>query len=230
MPPALDLFGAQTGNCFRAAIALEEAGLAYTPSLVDLASGAHRGPAHLALNPRGRVPVLVVRHGADQNGADELVLTQSNAIALWADVQAPGALLPRDSVARAIAVDRWLFVVTDIIILNGAAFRLQRAGLPKDARAPLEAEATGAAGSRPPAAAPPCSAVSPRSADFFSERPHRRRRPISTSRDLKERLLQSSVQITVARATLPIVWEGSSDASRFYNISDMCRRFLNSAC
>jgi GSH-dependent disulfide-bond oxidoreductase len=144
MPPVLDLFGAQTGNCFRAAIALEEAGLAYTPRLVDLASGAHRGPAHLALNPRGRVPVLVVRNGADQNGADELVLTQSNAIALWADAQAPGALLPRDPVARAIAIDRWLFVVTDIIILNGAAFRLQRAGLPKEARAPLEAEATGA--------------------------------------------------------------------------------------
>jgi GST-like protein len=41
MKTTLELYGAQTGNCIRAAIALEEAGLSYTPKLVDLSSGAH---------------------------------------------------------------------------------------------------------------------------------------------------------------------------------------------
>jgi hypothetical protein len=50
MNTTLGLYGAQTGNCIRAAIALEEAGLSYTPKLVDLSSGAHKGVDHLALN------------------------------------------------------------------------------------------------------------------------------------------------------------------------------------
>jgi len=53
----LELYGARTGNCRRAAISLEEAGLAYRVRQVDLAGGAQRSSAHLALNPaaaRGR--------------------------------------------------------------------------------------------------------------------------------------------------------------------------------
>ena len=60
MPASLDLYGAKTGNCLRTAIALEEAGLTFTPRPLELSAGAHRAPAHLALNPRGRVPVRVV--------------------------------------------------------------------------------------------------------------------------------------------------------------------------
>ena len=143
MPASLDLYGAKTGNCLRTAIALEEAGLTFTPRPLELSAGAHRAPAHLALNPRGRVPVLVVTD-ADAAQSEALVLTQSNAIQLWIDARAPGVLLPRDGATRARALDRWLFVVTDVIALNNAAFRLRRAGLPKDTGAPLEAEATGA--------------------------------------------------------------------------------------
>ena len=43
MNTTFELHGAQTGNSIRAAIALEEAGLAYTPKLVDLSSGVHQG-------------------------------------------------------------------------------------------------------------------------------------------------------------------------------------------
>lgn len=139
MSPSLALYGAKTGNCLRTAIALEEAGLAFTPRPLALAAGAHRAAAHLALNPRGRVPVLVV-----SGAGEDLVLAQSNAIQLWVDAQVPGALLPRDGDARARALDRWLFVVTDVIALNTAAFRLKHAGLPAETGAPLHAEATGA--------------------------------------------------------------------------------------
>jgi GSH-dependent disulfide-bond oxidoreductase len=43
MKTILELYGAQTGNCIRAAIALEEAGLSYTPKLVDLSSRCAQG-------------------------------------------------------------------------------------------------------------------------------------------------------------------------------------------
>ena len=78
MKTTLELYGAPTGNCIRAAIALEEAGLSYTPKLVDLANRAHQGVDHLALNPLGKVPVLVEK----EEGRKPFVLTQSNAIIL----------------------------------------------------------------------------------------------------------------------------------------------------
>ena len=80
MKTTLKLYGAQTGNCIRAAIALEEAGLSYTPKLVDLSSGAHQGVDHLARNPLGKVPVLVEK----EEGREPFILTQSNAIILYA--------------------------------------------------------------------------------------------------------------------------------------------------
>ena len=150
MPPALDLYGAKTGNCLRTAVALEEAGLAYTPRPLDLRAGAQRAPGHLARNPRGKVPVLVVApEVADDTGGGDhegLVLTQSNAIQLWIDAQVPGVLLPRDGRARSIALERWLHIVTDIIAPNNTVFRLRRAGLSGEAATHLDGEATTALG------------------------------------------------------------------------------------
>ena len=135
---SLELHGAKTGNSLRVAVALEEAALPYVAHPLDLLAGGQHAPAHLALNPRGKVPVLVVR-GA--HGGSELVLTQSNAIALWIDAQAPGRLLPEDGRSRATAIERWLFFVTDVIAPSHAAFRLRRAGLGADAVAHLDREA-----------------------------------------------------------------------------------------
>ena len=59
--PELELYGARTGNSLRAAIALEEAGLAYVQQFIDLRAGAHRQPDFLALNSAGQVPILVDR-------------------------------------------------------------------------------------------------------------------------------------------------------------------------
>ena len=133
MKTTLELYGAQTGNCIRAAIALEEAGLSYTPRLVDLASGAHTGAEHLALNPAGKVPVLVEK----QEGREPFILTQSNAIMLYAAAKAPGRLLPESDRDRAIAHERLLFFVTDVIAVSHAAFSL-RALSDREARTMLE--------------------------------------------------------------------------------------------
>ena len=102
MKTTLELYGAQTGNCIRAAIALEEAGLSYTPKLVDLSSGAQRGVDHLALNPAGKVPVLVEK----EEDREPFILTQSNAIILYAAGKAAGRL-PENDRDRAIVFERF---------------------------------------------------------------------------------------------------------------------------
>ncbi|SDC71158.1 glutathione S-transferase [Cupriavidus sp. YR651] len=130
MQNALELYGALTGNCIRAAIALEEAGIAYTARAVNLAAGEHQGQALRSLNPFGKVPVLV-RRGP---GA-EFVLAQSNAIMLFAAESAPTTLLPTDPVARARAYERFFYFLTDVIAVSHGAFRLQQIGASDQAKA-----------------------------------------------------------------------------------------------
>lgn len=132
MNAILELHGAPTGNCIRAAIALEEAGLAYRVRLVDLSKGQHKGADHLSLNSAGKVPVLVERKG------DELpfVLTQSNAIIFYAAEKAPGRLLPTAAGHRATVYERFFFFLTDVIAPSHSAFFLRGQGL-SDASARL---------------------------------------------------------------------------------------------
>jgi glutathione S-transferase len=67
---------------------------------VDLATGAHRRPDYLKLNPNGMVPVLV---------DGDFVLWESNAIMTYLADSKPGnALYPSERRARA-DVDRWLY-------------------------------------------------------------------------------------------------------------------------
>lgn len=145
-PPGLDpqplrapieLIGARTGNCLRVAIALEETGWPYRVRRLDLARGEQRGAAHLALNPAGKVPTI--------RTADGLLLSQSNAILLHVAERAPGLLLPLDAAARAVALERFFYFVTDVIGVSFAAFLL-RAAEQRAASLALEARANAALG------------------------------------------------------------------------------------
>jgi GST-like protein len=60
-------------NSFKLRLALAEAGAAYRYRAVDLDAGEQRRPEFLALNPHGKIPVLV---------DDDFVLAESDAI-LW---------------------------------------------------------------------------------------------------------------------------------------------------
>lgn len=133
MHDMIELYGAQTGNCFRAAIALIEAGIPFTVQHVDLRAGAHMQPPFTALNPAGKVPTLV-----DHNFTPSLVINQSNAIIQYADAKAPGMLSPMETGPdRFRVLDRYFFFVTDVIANSHAAFFLRRVGL-SDAAAPLD--------------------------------------------------------------------------------------------
>lgn len=124
--PRLELYGTKTGNCLRAAVGLSEAGLTYRVRPVNLRKGEQRSPAYLALNPAGKVPVLVVRTPQD---APDLVMTQSSAIMFYAAELAPGRLLPpTGSRSRLKALEAFFHFMSDVIAANGAAFTLRSRG------------------------------------------------------------------------------------------------------
>jgi GST-like protein len=117
----IDLYFAGTANGQRAAVALEEAGLAYRLHRVDLAKGEHRTPEFLRLNPAGLIPVIV---DSDGPGGKPLTLAQSGAIILYC-AEKSRKLLPRDGAVRAEAMQWLLQAMTDVAGTSGALFRLE---------------------------------------------------------------------------------------------------------
>jgi len=85
---------------------LQELGVDFEPVRVNLLAGEHRQPAFLAINPAGKVPVLV---------DGDLVLTESVAIVRYLAEKYPEKrLLPTDVRERA-EVDQWLlFAATEL--------------------------------------------------------------------------------------------------------------------
>ena len=116
----IDLYAWQTSNCQRAAIMLEECGLAYRLHKVDLFKGEQQDPAFLRINPVGAVPVVV---DADGPGGAPLTLTQSGAIELYL-AEKTGKFLAQDPARRAETL-RWLmFAVTDCAPASMSMFLL----------------------------------------------------------------------------------------------------------
>jgi GST-like protein len=136
MSALIELYGANTGNSARAAIALAEVGIPFTARTLDLSAGDQRVPVYLSLNPSGKAPTLV-----DHNFAPALVINQSNAIIQYADAVVPGRLAPSQAGRDRYRVyDRFFFFVTDVIASSHAGFFLQKIGF-QDAASPLEARA-----------------------------------------------------------------------------------------
>jgi glutathione S-transferase len=90
----------------RARWALQELGVDFEPISVNLVAGEHRRPEFLAINPAGKVPVLV---------DGDLALNESVAIVLYlADKYPAKHLIPTDFRGRA-EVNRWLlFAATEL--------------------------------------------------------------------------------------------------------------------
>ena len=73
----IGLYTSPTPNGWKAAMALEELELAYTVHPVDLTAGEQHAHAFVAMNPNGRIPVIVDR------AADGLTVFDSNAILFY---------------------------------------------------------------------------------------------------------------------------------------------------
>lgn len=105
---------------------LEELGVPYELAYVDLLAGAQKAPAFLALNPMGKLPVLV---------DDGVVITEGAAICLYlADRYAAGRLAPSLEDPRRGTYLRWALFAPSVIEpgsmakANGWAFKPGQAG------------------------------------------------------------------------------------------------------
>jgi glutathione S-transferase len=121
---------ALSGHAHRVELFLSLLGLPFELVDVDLAAGAHKHPAFLAMNPFGQVPVI-------QDG--DVTLADSNAILVYlAGRYASNAeqWLPREPL-QAAAVQRWLSVAAGQLAFGPAAARIiqlfKRPDSPKDA-------------------------------------------------------------------------------------------------
>jgi glutathione S-transferase len=93
------VFGmADSGNCYKVKLALEQLALAYRWVEVDSTRGETRTPEFLARNPNGKVPTMLLEDGAS--------LPESNAILCYLAEGTP--LLPADRLSRA-RVLQWMF-------------------------------------------------------------------------------------------------------------------------
>ena len=96
----ITLHTAATGNGYRIAVLLEELELPYRTRVVDFAADETRSPEFLALNPLGKIPVLVDDDGP---GGEPWVVAESLAIALHL-VEMTGRLRPDTARARVQAL------------------------------------------------------------------------------------------------------------------------------
>jgi glutathione S-transferase len=101
----MQLYHFPSPNPQKVTFALRELGLDCEILPVDLAKGDHRQPAFLALNPLGRVPVLV---------DGDLTLPESHAILVYLGDKT-GRLWPASAGGRAQAL-RWLFFLSQHIM------------------------------------------------------------------------------------------------------------------
>ena len=74
------IWGSGSPFAWRVLLTLEVKGLSYESRLIQFSRGDHRSPEHLALNPRGKVPIL--RDG-------DYVLSESLAIMAYLDREHP---------------------------------------------------------------------------------------------------------------------------------------------
>lgn len=123
MTNTLYCFG-ESGNAYKAALALTLAGVDWTPRHVDFFAGEARSPAFRAINPMGEVPVL------DAGG---LVLTQSGVIQDWV-MDETGALCGDGSPGTRREILRWTIFDNQKVSGQAGPLRFLMNFLPEDKR------------------------------------------------------------------------------------------------
>ena len=115
----IDLYTSPTPNGWKAAMMLEEVGADYTVKYVDLAAGDQHKPAFLAMNPNGRIPVIV------DHDVDGQTVFDSNAILFYL-AEKSGKLLPASGPARHDVMQWLMFQASGIGPMQGQAVTFER--------------------------------------------------------------------------------------------------------
>ena len=110
----IDLYTAPTPNGYKASCTLEELGMEYDVKVVDIRSGDQHKPEFRALNPNGRIPVIVDRAN------DDFAVFESGAIMIYLAEQS-GRLLPTDVKGRSRVIQWLMFQMGGIGPMMGQA-------------------------------------------------------------------------------------------------------------
>lgn len=96
-------------------IALEEAGVPFEPRALDLAKGDQTGSDYLRINPRGRVPVMVI---------DGQVVTEVPALLTYiASLNPDARLIPPNGTLALARCFEWLGYLSSTVHVTYAQFR-----------------------------------------------------------------------------------------------------------
>jgi glutathione S-transferase len=123
----MKLYGSKNSRSLRCVWALEEAGVAYEYVRVNMMKGEGHAPAFKAINPAGKIPVLV---------DGEMTLTESAAIVMYVADGFPSAGLMPSSPAERADVFRWIFFVATEVEPHLWAIAQHRFALPEQMRVP----------------------------------------------------------------------------------------------
>lgn len=107
----IKLYTAATPNGYKVSVALEEMGLPYEVHRVDLMAGEQKQPSFLALNPNGRIPVIV---------DDDFPVFESGAILIYL-AEKTGLLMPGDPRGRSRVIQWLMFQMGGIGPMMGQA-------------------------------------------------------------------------------------------------------------
>ena len=100
----IKVYAFSTPNSVKVPIALEELGVTYELNSVNVRKGEQSRPSFLAINPNGKVPVIVDDDGPD---GQTVTLAESGAILLYL-AEKYGKLIPADHIERWRSLE-WLF-------------------------------------------------------------------------------------------------------------------------
>ena len=111
---SIDLYTASTPNGWKASVTLEELGLAYNVHSINLANQTQKEEWFLALNPNGRIPVIVDREN------DDFGVFETGAIMVYL-AEKTGRLLPTDVKGRSLVMQWLMFQMSGIGPMMGQA-------------------------------------------------------------------------------------------------------------
>ena len=110
----IDLYTSSTPNGHKASVTLEELELPYEVHAISLSDGDQKTAEFLAMNPNGRIPVIVDRE------ADNFVVFETGAIMVYL-AEKTGRLLPTDVKVRSLVMQWLMFQMGGIGPMMGQA-------------------------------------------------------------------------------------------------------------